>query len=175
MLIDLTQLEKQDELQIDYQYTANSLDLQDDTIMLQSPCDVSLHLKRRGSDIDARGTVKSEISVACDRCLAPMRVTIDSIFNLIYLPIDQLSGNDELVLERQELDFSFYRENRLDLDELVREQIQLALPMSNLCREDCRGLCKQCGQDLNIGSCQCITEYIDPRWNALLDLKKKIN
>jgi uncharacterized protein len=175
MLIDLTQLEKKEELQLDYQYPVGALDLQDETVALNSACDVSLHLKKRGNDIDASGQVTAEIAVNCDRCLAPLIVAINGSFNLIYLPIDHLSGNDELVLERQELDFCFYRENRLDLDELAREQILLALPMSNLCREDCRGLCRQCGQDLNVSTCQCVIEHIDPRWSALLDLKKKLD
>lgn len=174
MYIDLTQLEK-DELRVDYQYQPGTLDLQDANISLHSPCDVTVRLKRRGQDIDTRGKVTAEIVVNCDRCLAPMIVAIDSSFQLIYLPVDELNQTDELVLERHELDFSFYRDNRINLDELTREQIQLSLPMSNLCREECRGLCRQCGQDLNIGTCQCISDYIDPRWDALLELKKKIN
>jgi uncharacterized protein len=174
MFVDLTQLEK-DELRVDYQYPIDALDLQDPSLALKSPCQVSMKLQRVGREVRARGTVAVGIQVFCDRCLAPITVSVDSAFDLIYLPLNNLSQSDELVLERRELDFSFYRDERLNLDELVREQIQLSLPMTNLCREDCKGLCSQCGQDLNAASCQCVNDYVDPRWSALNELKKKTN
>ncbi|MEW6731742.1 MAG: DUF177 domain-containing protein [Acidobacteriota bacterium] len=175
MFIDLTQLERKPELQVDYQYPVGNPDLQDESLTIKSPARVLMRLLRRGREIDARGTVLVKVSVLCDRCLTPVVVEIDSSFNLIYLPLNNLSHTDEMVLERRELDFCFYSNDRLDLDELVREQIQLSLPMTNLCRADCQGLCNQCGQDLNVSRCQCGGEYIDPRWQALLEMKKKSN
>jgi uncharacterized protein len=174
MFIDLTQLER-DELLFEHQYPVGSIDLQDENLTLNEPCSISLRLNRRGHDIDAQGTVATTVGVNCDRCLTPTLLPLSSSFNLIYLPFNSLSATDELVLERRELDFSFYKDNRLDIDELVQEQIRLALPMTNLCREDCRGLCGKCGQDLNNSTCQCVTEDIDPRWSALLELKNKKN
>jgi uncharacterized protein len=174
MFIDLAQLE-QDGLRVDYQYPAGFPDLQDANLTLISPCAITVNLQRRGHDIDANVRVTATIGATCDRCLAPTVIAIDSSFNAIFLPLERLNETEELILERQELDFSFYKENRIDLDDLVREQIQLALPMSNLCREDCLGLCRHCGQNLNISACQCKDESIDPRWSALLELKKKIN
>jgi len=55
---------------------------------------------------------------------------------------------------------------------IVEERIQIALPMKPLCREDCRGLCPQCGADRNVSPCSCVVEFIDPRWRALQVLKK---
>jgi uncharacterized protein len=175
MFIDLTQLE-QDRLPFEYQYPIGKLDLQDPGLALKLPCQVVMNLERVNKrEVRVRGTVTAGIQVFCDRCLVPFTVAIDSAFDLIYLPLNNLSETDELVLERRELDFSFYRDERIDLDELVREQIQLSLPMVNLCREDCKGLCSQCGQDLNTSPCRCSNDYVDPRWSALLELKKKIN
>ena len=54
-----------------------------------------------------------------------------------------------------EIDISFYRDDEIDLSELLREQFYLALPMKPLCREDCRGLCPQCGVNRNTGTCDC--------------------
>lgn len=176
MFIDLIQLEKQekDELDFEHIYPASQLDLEDKEVQLCAPCQVQIHLTRREKDIDARGTVNTAVTATCDRCLKAITVEIDSSFNLIFLPLKNLSATDELVLERQELDFSFYQDHRIELDDLVREQIQLALPMTHLCRTDCQGLCRECGQDLNNGKCDCHTESIDPRWNTLLELKKKM-
>jgi uncharacterized protein len=176
MFIDLTQLNKQDTLRVDYQYPEGGLDLQDASLAIKRPCQVSMRLERiRGHEVRARGTVKAEVQVLCDRCLTPMTIEIDSAFDLIYLPVGSLTPSEDVVLEQRELDFSFYSNDRISLDELAREQIQLALPMINICNEACKGLCSQCGQDLNTGTCQCSGEYVDPRWSALLDLKKKTN
>ncbi|KAF0247724.1 MAG: hypothetical protein FD167_2877 [bacterium] len=95
------------------------------------------------------------------------------IYDLICLAEENLSQTDELILERRELDFSFYRDNQLNLDDIVKEQIELAIPMSNLCKEDCLGLCSQCGQDQNLKKCDCASKDVDLRWNALTELKKK--
>jgi uncharacterized protein len=140
---------------------------------LEKPCRVRLELQRRGREIHAQGQILTALTVLCDRCLSPIIVPIDSKFNLIYLSLDHLTGSDKVILARQDLDFSFYSNDRLDLDELVQEQLRLELPMSNLCRADCLGLCQRCGQNLNIAPCQCETEEIDPRWQALRELKHK--
>jgi uncharacterized protein len=58
----------------------------------------------------------------------------------------------------------------LDVDEIVKEQILLAVPTRMLCREDCKGICPQCGVDKNTGECNCETKEIDPRWAALKNL-----
>jgi len=174
MFIDLTQLEM-DELRLEYEYPKGMPDLQDSSLALKTACRIVIRLHRRNQEVRARGNVLAELQVQCDRCLAPMDVPVDGSFDLIYLPLNSLNETDELILKRNELDFSFYKDDRIDLDELVREQIQLSLPMSSLCREDCKGLCVRCGKDLNAGPCNCTDEEVDPRWKALLDLKKKIN
>jgi uncharacterized protein len=66
-------------------------------------------------------------------------------------------------------DVQSYLGDEIDLNDIVREHVLLGLPMSPVCREDCRGLCPQCGAELNLGPCGC-TAPRDPRWNALGDL-----
>jgi uncharacterized protein len=58
----------------------------------------------------------------------------------------------------------------LDLTEVVRQAIFLAIPMSPVCRADCAGLCPQCGQNLNEGQCHCVSEVVDPRLEVLKQL-----
>ncbi|MBI4851408.1 MAG: DUF177 domain-containing protein [Acidobacteria bacterium] len=172
MLIDLTQLEK-DDLSIKHLYPENTLDLEDKEHTLASSCNVSLTLRRRKTDIDLSGKIETEVNLLCDRCLTDIKIVIANKFNLICLPENNLNQTDELILERRELDFCFYQNDKLNLDDIVKEQIQLAIPMSNLCKENCLGLCSQCGQDLNQKKCDCSSKDIDPRWSALTDLKKK--
>ena len=68
---------------------------------------------------------------------------------------------------------SYYRDDQIDLNELVREQFYLALPMKPLCREDCRGLCPQCGVNWNTGTCECGSGWEDPRLAPLKGLIKE--
>ena len=72
-----------------------------------------------------------------------------------------------------DVDFAPFEGDEIDLGELFREQILLAIPMTPLCREECKGLCPVCGADLNAGECSCERGEIDPRWSALADLKDK--
>lgn len=173
MLIDLTQLEK-DDLSIKHLYTIESLNLEDEEHTLASSCSVSLILRRRKTDIDVNGKIETTVNALCDRCLANTNIEISNKFNLICLSEENLSQTDELILERRELDFSFYKGDKLNLDDIVKEQIQLSIPMSNLCQDNCLGLCSQCGQDLNKKKCSCSSNDIDPRWSALTELKKKL-
>jgi len=79
-------------------------------------------------------------------------------------------GKSEVAEE--DLDTSVYRDDQIDLNEVLREQFYLALPMKPLCREDCAGLCPQCGTNRNTGTCSCATEDVDPRLAPLRGLKQ---
>ena len=68
------------------------------------------------------------------------------------------------------LETSYYRNDAIDLNELLREQFYLALPMKPLCGEACRGLCAQCGTNLNAGTCDCQPVWDDPRLSVLKGL-----
>ena len=81
-----------------------------------------------------------------------------------YLPASELSSDDERELAEEDVDISYYRDDQIDLTELLREQFYLAVPMKPLCREDCRGLCPSCGTNRNTGTCQCQpAETVDER------------
>ncbi len=82
------------------------------------------------------------------------------------------AADENVELQKDDLIRSVYEGDAVDLDELVREQILLALPTRTLCREECKGLCPECGANLNAGECDCAQKEIDPRWAALADLKK---
>ena len=70
---------------------------------------------------------------------------------------------EDSAIEEEDLETSYYRDDQIDLNELLREQFYLALPMKPLCQDGCRGLCPQCGTNLNQGACDCAPEWKDPR------------
>lgn len=78
---------------------------------------------------------------------------------------------EDVELEEADLDVFFYDEPVFPFEAIVREQALFSLPMKPLCREDCRGLCPECGKDLNAGDCACDKRTRDPRLEVLKNLK----
>jgi uncharacterized protein len=107
----------------------------------------------------------------CSRCLAPYDFSHEEDFSLVLYPRKTIS-EAELSLDKDDLDAYFYDEPIVPVAPIVEERIQIAIPMKPLCREDCRGLCPQCGGDRNVSECNCVVEFIDPRWRALQLLRK---
>ena len=73
-------------------------------------------------------------------------------------------------LTEAEMSVSVFDGDAIDVDEIVKEQVLLAVPTRMLCREDCKGICPECGTDRNTGDCNCVANDIDPRWAALKNL-----
>lgn len=119
------------------------------------------------------GTVETELELSCGRCLEPFRLPVAGPFDLRYLPASAASTEAEQEVADEDLETSFYSDDQIDLNELLHEQFYLALPMKPLCREDCRGLCPQCGTNLNTGTCSCDTSWQDPRLAALRDVRTR--
>jgi uncharacterized protein len=93
------------------------------------------------------GNVDSCAEVDCDRCLKPIEFPVKSRFSL-----------------------SVFDGEAIDIDEIVKEQVLLAVPTRALCKDDCKGFCPNCGVDRNAGDCGCDVKEIDPRWAALKNL-----
>lgn len=81
--------------------------------------------------------------------------------------VKALAIEEDVELQEEDLDTAYYRDHVLDLGDMLREQFYLALPMRPLCRPDCRGLCASCGIDRNVDTCQCKTDWVDPRLSGL--------
>jgi uncharacterized protein len=134
-----------------------------------------VHFAGEVSSIESGFALHGDLSwggrLECSRCLAAYPFRSDEEFSLV-LYRRQAVGGTERELEREELDVYFFEEPEVPVAPIVEERIQMAVPMKPLCREDCRGLCPHCGQDLNEASCPCASNAIDPRWEALRKLKK---
>jgi uncharacterized protein len=155
MIISLARLPV-DGLSFEHRYQAGELDTRNFEFEVQDPPLVTGRVDRVGMDMRLRGNIKAGLTVACARCLKQVPIHVDIPFDLLYASEDPGgSRTGELELHARDLDFSVYERDEIDLDVMVLEQIELALPSRALCREDCRGLCPQCGIDLNIDQCNC--------------------
>lgn len=122
-------------------------------------------------EVRVRGHVSVKMELQCDRCLEPMLYPIDGKFDLFYRPAPKEHQPHEVAIDTGESEIGFYENGGMELSEILREHILLSLPMHVVCREDCAGICPQCGQNRNTGTCSCKMQLVDDRWAALKDLR----
>ena len=126
-------------------------------------------------DIRLKGKLETSLEVACARCLDPVVHEVERNFDLLYRPLGTDSGHEELSVTDAEAEIGYYQGEGLLLEDTLREQVLLALPLKTLCREDCKGLCPHCGKNLNEIQCVCVEHIEDPRWSALKEIRDKLN
>jgi uncharacterized protein len=95
-------------------------------------------------------------------------------FDLLYRPQGSDARAEELSVTDVEADIGYYRGQGLELEDVLREQILLALPLKTICSENCKGLCAHCGTNLNLEQCSCAEPVEDPRWSVLKDIRNKL-
>jgi len=143
----------------------------DREISLASPVDVDLELIPEAEHIKLSGHLHATVRVACSRCLGDLVLELDEAIPQIFLQPLSPDTEDEIDLRPQDLDTTFFDGETVDVDLIVAEQIFLALPQRPLCRPDCRGLCSECGADLNRESCECEKKEIGSAFDALQAVK----
>lgn len=119
-------------------------------------------------DIRIQGKYSVEMTAQCDRCLGRARFPLEAQFDLFYRPASYLAEEDEVEIDDSEAEIGFYEGQGLELVDVLREQVMLALPMQRVCGEDCKGICPVCGQNRNEATCDCRIEQTDDRWGAAL-------
>jgi uncharacterized protein len=125
-------------------------------------------------DIRLRGGLATGLELQCARCLEPVHQDIQRDFELLYRPLGADAGKDELSVTDAEAEIGYYQGEGLLLEDVLREQVLLALPLKVTCREDCKGLCPECGKNLNDEQCSCSREVEDPRWAALKEVRSRL-
>ena len=151
---------------------------------------LDVELYGEGKEIFASGTLVGYVRVACSRCIGPVDIKLDEQLRITYMPAADLAlipdeppepdkekadkkaddADEGAEITEDDLDLFPYEDEKIDLAPMVREQYVLAIPYAPLCREDCAGLCPQCGIDRNTGTCKC-EKPLDPRFAALASLK----
>ncbi|MBN2384904.1 DUF177 domain-containing protein [bacterium] len=138
----------------------------DDGLYLKSPVDLKIKLITTGNDYYIRGQLRTSLLIECSRCLTEFEIKIDTSFNNIYTQSNGDISEEDEDIDESDLETSVIRDDRIDLIELIHEQLILHTPLKPLCREDCKGLCPQCGQDLNLKQCSCVLQK-DTRFSQL--------
>jgi uncharacterized protein len=125
-------------------------------------------------DIRLAGNLAVQLESDCARCLEAVVTDVKHGFDLLYRPLGADAGRSELSVTSAEAEISYYQGEGLRLEDVLGEQVLLAVPLRAICRENCRGLCPQCGANLNDKRCSCAEPVEDPRWSGLKDLRSKL-
>ena len=124
-------------------------------------------LANTDGEIRIKGHLAAKMESECDRCLAIAIFPLDCDIDLFYRPSESLSLEEEVAIDEGEAEMGFYAGAGIELEEILREQILLLLPMQRVCSADCKGICPVCGRNRNESSCDCHVEPADDRWSAL--------
>src|SRR5882762_6965149 len=148
-------------------YDVDSLPLDEEDVRLTEPAEVRGRIRRSGQEVELRGELNAKIESVCSRCLKPVELPIHAEFAERFVPAVSRRAEEQHELQEEDLNLAVFDGEAIELDDLVREEILLAMPAQILCREDCQGLCPTCGIDKNTGSCQCAAPDGDSRWEQL--------
>jgi uncharacterized protein len=128
---------------------------------------------RMSRDLLVQGDVAAQVTLLCSRCLDEFTLPVDASLEEQYQPtIDVDTGRpiQRTDFEKDDTAFSVDPNHLMDLTEPVRQALLVALPLKPLCREDCAGLCPNCGTNWNVAECDCVVETTDNRWAGLREL-----
>ena len=176
MLLDLRGVRGGSE-EVTRQYRPDAFPRTDEDFRIAEPVDLAIRITKDAQKVRLTGRLRTSLEVNCSRCLEPFRVPVDADLDQIFLPegasVVSASDDDEDD-DGTEADagVSFYKDETIDLGELMRDEFYLALPMKPLCQDDCKGLCPVCGVNRNRETCSCKAEWVDPRMESLRTLLK---
>lgn len=129
------------------------------------------HLHRDGDKYRLVGRIESRLRLSCSRCVEAFNLFVNVPVDLMYLPYGANVGDGEAEISDEDLAIAFYRDDQIDMGLMIREQLQLTVPMKPLCCDDCHGLCSVCGKNLNHEQCSCDQSWHDPRLDVLAALR----
>ncbi len=170
MIIDLANVGTTPK-KIDLAFDPSEIDLDGEDVTLIGKTEFSGETRRIGGKAHVRGTIGADISLDCTRCLEPVAKHFAISFDDVFIDASEETDVEEIEIGEEQLDESLVLDGKIDMAEVVREQILLAMPEQVLCRQDCKGLCPKCGANRNLIDCKCADDEIDPRWAALKNLK----
>jgi uncharacterized protein len=181
MEFKVSELER-DPIEFDLRLEPGSLDLGDEAVQagsLATSGRAEVIHEHRGpkdvvADIRLRGHFDGNFEVPCARCVEPVTIPLESDFDLIFRPVGADSDAPERSITAPETEIGYYQKDSLLLEDVLREQVLLSLPVRTLCKPDCKGLCPRCGQNRNSQACSCDEGPSDLRWEALAGLRGRI-
>ena len=167
--------ERHEPLLIVKDFSEEELDIDNTISALQNPAHSEVKVSLCGERVCVEGQLGADLVLTCSRCLKTFARKIQKGFELEYRPdpVVETEGED-FGLAYTDLEVGFYRDDRLDVRAVISEQIVLEIPMKPVCHKACKGLCEQCGADLNEGPCTCQPRSVDPRLEPLLEVKRRM-
>ncbi|MDQ7094728.1 DUF177 domain-containing protein [Desulfosporosinus sp. PR] len=162
MKVNVTQVRYRsgESVRFDLMEDFSSFDLGAEALSFSAPVHVQLQVTNTNKAVMVSGTIETELNVICGRCLEPFKYPLKLPYQDEWIFPAQATEElleSALLLEKDDVDIS----------QRIFEQIVLALPMKFVCSDDCRGLCLTCGANLNLTSCSCKEDVVDPRFAAL--------
>jgi uncharacterized protein len=138
---------------------SNSFSLDEDMLIEENAFfldDLKYHVlfKQDVDRIEAKGNIKTMISLGCVKCLDDFELNIDLNFDIILFPTN-LVNSESHSIGSDEMEYIFYDDNRIDLIKILLEQINLFIPYNPICKPNCKGICPNCGTNLNYAKCKC--------------------
>jgi len=169
MRLDLSHI-RQAETSVLRQFEPSAFADQDEDYRVIVPATLAFTVAKDDDRFRLAGTLTTTLELGCSRCLEAFTLPVNAAFDLRYLPEGTAATDadtEDGELADEDTSAAYYRDDEIDLGDLMREQFYLALPMKPLCRPDCKGLCPQCGTNLNTDICQCEMQWEDPRLAGL--------
>ncbi len=140
-------------------------------IALVAPVAGELTLISAGRTVSLTSRMRTVLSLVCGACLRPFQQPLEFVVNEEFGRVptqpDAGAARGETALGPADFVVPVGPAEVVDLSEVVRQQLLLALPIAPRCREGCQGLCPSCGADLNVGRCSCAPDDVDPRLQSL--------
>lgn len=142
------------------------------------PLVIQMKARRLDELVLVEGSVSTAVRLQCCRCLQDFEQPLDISFSVTFareLPSleDGQQQDAEIELQAEDLGLISFEGDEIDLTESIQEQVVMALPVKPLCHATCKGLCPQCGADLNDGACDCHEQVMDGKFAALKNFKVK--
>jgi uncharacterized protein len=154
-------------------FEPGQIDFQDVEVQQAGPLrieGVAELLANTDDEVRIRGKLSVVMKSECDRCLGEALYPLDADLDLFYRPMSYIARDEEVEIDEGEAEIGFYKGDGMELEDILREQVLLLLPMQKVCREDCKGICPQCGTNRNEADCECKLEIAGDCWKALRDI-----
>ncbi|HYB62028.1 MAG TPA: DUF177 domain-containing protein [Methylomirabilota bacterium] len=171
MFLDIKELALH-KIRIQKSYAPGTLDLYSGEFRQVEPLEVRATAELLDGQVRIAGDLRTRLEMVCARCLEPVVEEVNRDFDLSYKPVSLIGREEEVRLKSGDTEVAFFEGEGLFLTDVLAEQVLLALPMKVICRSDCRGLCPQCGANLNAEECRCESHAADPRLAPLGRIKQ---
>ncbi|GAC1668139.1 MAG: DUF177 domain-containing protein [Candidatus Acidiferrum sp.] len=170
MFLDVKELAVR-KLRVRKTYAPGSIEFSPEIKQLE-PLEINATAELIEGQIRIEGQLQTKIELLCARCLEPVVEDVNRSFDLFYAPLPKDLKPKQDRLKDDDTEIAFFEGEGLFLADVVKEQVLLALPVKVICQSDCRGLCANCGANLNHEDCRCEKHTADSRMAPLARLKQ---